>query len=553
MKLLFFRTTFLALVLLGVRAQGDPRNFCTPKDLENSQCQTILTDNSCKLRPEIALLANQCQSDWKANHCDDFVATHPTAVSTCVVKSCSILSSCSSPPGILEHAKMCLIGGGESWWDLGKGAVDFLVGDLPALSVDELAKQKYFQDCTSAGCKRQMLGPFTSYFTNEEIEGHPEDKSLNPTDVANQVYLNGYSAATLYRKLLFKLKDEFKNRKMDEKFIPPWSDKPADLPLSINELIDKVLEKSGIKNTACLRPELVTRMRCYALLVVIDPAMAVGIGTKLSSLVRLLAKSEKTAGAALRTTSRARPAAQVANLSPRVAGFGESWRGFFRRRAPTPIVATDNSVWSSLRRRNLLINQNSIPGTSDLCGPTCSINVLQAAAVTGGKTPMLNPQIAFQDLVKARAHAAGGHTVAEVVDQLKYVQEKQFKSGDFAITASVVNGYGEQPASVQLLSQLKTADLTPKEGSFRVVLVNLLDRDGNILGAHATIVKEVDGFNIKMVDPEFTNVDITAKQVGEYSIQNADFDVPKFAYTSSEVPQGFYGFAPFAFIEVTPR
>ena len=197
---------------------------------------------------------------------------------------------------------------GEAWKDMAVGIFMYLTGQTGIPSEQDLAKQDFFKNCTTAECKRQMLGPFQKYFTAEEIQGHRNDKNLNPDDLANKNYLEGYSAAILYRKLLMKLKKESQTRTLDEKFIEPWSGQAARLPMSFNELIDQALQKSGITHAACFKPEVVTEMRCYALFSILDPTLAAGAALKLTRIAGLAGKEASLATRAVESAPIARNA-----------------------------------------------------------------------------------------------------------------------------------------------------------------------------------------------------------------------------------------------------
>jgi hypothetical protein len=170
-----------------------------------------------------------------------------------------------------------------------KGIGQFIIGDNMEVSQVIRDREEFFRTCTSVECKRKMLGPFVSYFSKEEIEGvGAQPDSFDP---AAGNLTQGYSAAVLYRKLLQRLRQKSKRTAMAEPFIEPWSGEAASLPRTIDELIDQVLESAGVKNTACLKPEVVAELRCYALFTIVDPALAARASIKLLEIAGLAARS----------------------------------------------------------------------------------------------------------------------------------------------------------------------------------------------------------------------------------------------------------------------
>lgn len=253
-------------------------------------CPTLIVNSSCAnhQNAEIAAAVAACKIEWSTNHCDQFAANHPEAQKAGTIRDCNQVTACqlNVADRVNDYIGICLSSWGDSLHDEGLAMLKLFTGQVQPRDED-FAKFHFFETCTSTKCKRQMLGPFASYFTKEEIEGHSERTDLDPKDFVNQTVLHGYSAAVLYRKLLLKLKKESETHNLQQQFIPPWSDSPEALPLSIDELITKAFEKAGIKNTSCLKPEVVAHMRCYALFSLIDPIIAGGLAGQLVRMAGL--------------------------------------------------------------------------------------------------------------------------------------------------------------------------------------------------------------------------------------------------------------------------
>lgn len=271
-----------------------------------ASCQKLETQQLCAMPEKKSAAQEACEIEQKSHQCEEYVKLHPELKTSGKLKNCSDLSVCENSQGTQDFLKICATQMGEAWKDMALGIFMFLSGQAGLPSEQDLAKQDFFKNCTTPECKRQMLGPFQKYFSAEEIQGHRNDKNLNPADPAHQNYLQGYSAAVLYRKLLLKLKKEAQTRSLNEKFIEPWSGQAARLPLSFNELIDQALQKSGITHAACFKPEVVTEMRCYAFFSILDPSLAAGAALKLTRIAGLAGKEVALAIKGTEASSAAR-------------------------------------------------------------------------------------------------------------------------------------------------------------------------------------------------------------------------------------------------------
>ncbi|WP_413574858.1 hypothetical protein ACLVWU_11520 [Bdellovibrio sp. HCB290] len=228
-----------------------------------------------------------CKTQMKNARCEQWFQDHPQAQAK--ARSCDPVKVCTMPMLVKKYAEKCSEGVWNSSVDFVKGTIDFVIGDK-SLPPDVKAREEFFKSCTSAECKIQMLGPYADLFSPEEIVGSPNTRGLDPADVVNQVYLNGYSAKTLYRKLLTKLRERAQSGSTNDVFIEPWSGRPAAKARSVDDLIDEVLTAAGLQNTACFDPEALVEARCYALATVLDPltaAVAVARIKKITSLMRV--------------------------------------------------------------------------------------------------------------------------------------------------------------------------------------------------------------------------------------------------------------------------
>lgn len=277
--------SFIANLFVGTIAYAtEPNNFCQAVVLKNAICEKPTAVETQK--------EQSCQIEWTANQCDKLIKENPELVIRDKVKSCDTAVTCERPQGVSDYLKTCKQNMGAAVSDLGAFAIGVITGTAIAPSEEELLKQEFFKNCKSADadCKKRMLGKFSSYFSETEISGHK--KKISPGDIASQNYNEGYSAAVLYRKLLLKLKSDFKNKGMTEKFIKPWNQEEAKLPRSVDEMINEALDDAGIQNTACLKPEVVAELRCYAATMLFVPAAAgVALSASLRSYLGLSAKA----------------------------------------------------------------------------------------------------------------------------------------------------------------------------------------------------------------------------------------------------------------------
>ncbi|WP_413557441.1 hypothetical protein [Bdellovibrio sp. HCB209] len=255
-------------------------------------CVKISSQEMIGSKAALKSVVKSCQEQMKNARCGEWFQAHPQAVEK--ARSCDPIKICSSPVKIKDYAASCSAGVWNSSVDLVKGAIDFVAGSSE-ISPETKAREDFFKSCTSAECKLKMLGPYADLFMPEEIFGSPNTQGLNSGDVVNQVYLNGYSAKTLYRKLQVKLRDRAKDKNSSEVFIEPWSGNPALPKKSVDELIEQMMTAAGVQNTACFDPEVVWEARCYALATVLDPLAASISILRMKKLAALMKMSDEKA------------------------------------------------------------------------------------------------------------------------------------------------------------------------------------------------------------------------------------------------------------------
>jgi hypothetical protein len=255
-------------------------------------CVNVSSQEMVGSKAALKNVLNSCQEQMKNARCDQWFQTHPQGRSK--ARSCDPLKICSTPAKIKDFAASCSAGVWNSSVDLVKGAIDFVAGSSN-ISPETKAREDFFKSCTSAECKLQMLGPYADLFALEEIVGTPNTKGLNPNDVVNQVYLNGFSAKTLYRKMQVKLRERAKDKNSTDVFIEPWSGNPALPQRSVDQLIEEMMTAAGIQNTACFDQEVVFEARCYALATVLDPLAASVAVLRMKKIAMLLKASDERA------------------------------------------------------------------------------------------------------------------------------------------------------------------------------------------------------------------------------------------------------------------
>jgi len=235
------------------------------------------------------LYIQTCETEMKAANCEKFYQENPEAGKT--PRNCEQHAVCLNHGKLQDYGGACLSAIGSNLKDLGVGAYHFVVDEVK-MTPDMSAREEYFKQCTSLECKRELLGPYVGLFKNEDLTGQPYDKKLYPDDPLYKNYLEGKSAKTLYHELLTKLQKKFENKTLDEPFIEPWSGEEAKFeePKSLNEMIDGVLEKSGVHNTACYTREALAEMRCYALMTLVDPFVVV---KSMSAIARIAGLSAR--------------------------------------------------------------------------------------------------------------------------------------------------------------------------------------------------------------------------------------------------------------------
>jgi hypothetical protein len=243
---------------------------------------------------EQKLSADLCRIEMKEQNCEAYFKSHPELDKE-KRRDCDVISTCPTTTKFLDYTKACLDNWAGAWADGLEGLYHIVAGDI-SLSSETKAREKFFNDCTSVGCKTSMLGPYAELFKKEEIQGHTNDKNLDPKDPVNQPYLEGLTSKVLYKKLLARISDKMRDGTLDQPVLEPWTGKPAKPLVPVNEMIANALTKMGIQNTACYDPVVLSEMRCYALFSILDPLLVADATLKVAalsgrSLTKELAKS----------------------------------------------------------------------------------------------------------------------------------------------------------------------------------------------------------------------------------------------------------------------
>lgn len=229
------------------------------------------------------LTFNQCEVSKKAANCEKLYKENPNIKE----RQCEKIVQCPNRGKLKDYTFACAAGMGNNLADLAGFLFDD--GKMPPAMAE---REKFFAECTTPECKRELLGPYVDLFTKEEIEGRPEDRNVvNPNSPETTAHLQGLSAKTLYNRLLSKLQKNFENKTLDEPLIEAWSGKTVQFKnkKTMSEMIEGTLESAGVYNTDCYEPEVLAEMRCYALMGVIDPFM----------MLKSLAAIQKISGLAM--------------------------------------------------------------------------------------------------------------------------------------------------------------------------------------------------------------------------------------------------------------
>jgi len=247
-----------------------------------NSCQSRSKNMCFPLTPQQEIAAEMCRIEMKEAKCEEFYKTHPDLEKD-KQRDCDLVASCSTSEKLNDYTEACLENWAGAWGDMLTGIYHIVAGDIK-LSPESKEREKFFAECTSAECKRNMLGPYAELFSKEEIEGQPYDKKLYPEDSVYQAHLQGLSAKVLYKKLLERISLKMKEGTLDQPVLEPWSKKPAKPLKTVQEMVDNALSKMGIKNSVCYDPVLLSEMRCYALFTVLDPLLFVGASAKVAAL-----------------------------------------------------------------------------------------------------------------------------------------------------------------------------------------------------------------------------------------------------------------------------
>lgn len=267
-----------------------------------SNCSSMNEAKCLKKDYRNGLEISQCEIQKKVENCDSFFQENPEAKSK--ERNCNQVVQCTNYLKLKDYGASCAIGMASSIKDFSFDVYYFIVNDIK-MPPEMKEREEFFNQCTSADCKRKMLGPYVGLFSKEEIEGNSGDNDkLNKLDPVNDSYLNGLSAKTLYVRLINKLKNKLEKTGGDAELaniqhVEPWSGEAINIKKrkSIDETIDSLLMSVGIKNTICYAPEVLSELRCYALMTILDPFVALKGMSVIARSAGLSAKTLKTMSA----------------------------------------------------------------------------------------------------------------------------------------------------------------------------------------------------------------------------------------------------------------
>lgn len=233
-----------------------------------------------------------CHVEMKQAGCEELANKQPQLIKENKLRNCETEPVCETTTSLSDYTKACVSNWAGAWGDLAKALWHLLLND-PKMSPEIAEREKFFAECTTVQCKREMLGPYADLFSKEEIEGNPYDRNvMNAQDPMNANHLQGLSAKVLYQKLRERLFQKMKTGTLDQPPLDPWSKKPMQPLPSIDAMIEKVLQKAGVSHGACYDPVVLWEMRCYALFTVLDPLLVAGGISKIARLAGTTAKVE---------------------------------------------------------------------------------------------------------------------------------------------------------------------------------------------------------------------------------------------------------------------
>ncbi|HMN68692.1 MAG TPA: hypothetical protein PKC28_09140 [Bdellovibrionales bacterium] len=242
--------------------------------------------------------AELCRAEMKAAGCDEWEKTSPHRGAK---RNCDLQVTCPESQIIKDNFKICAKLVPQAWKENLEDLYNVIFGEHKT-DPKIVAEQDYLRNCVTPDCKRKMLGPHVALFTKEEIEGHPNDGTIDPGDPANQNYLQGFSASTLHHTLLRRLRDRLKDKRMDQPFYEPWSGEIGK-PLrtlqetkeaaqkSFHDMVDDTLRKMGVDRPTCYDPMALAILRCHAGGATIDPTILLGATAKAAAILGVASKA----------------------------------------------------------------------------------------------------------------------------------------------------------------------------------------------------------------------------------------------------------------------
>jgi hypothetical protein len=236
-------------------------------------------------------------------------------------------------------------------------------------------------------------------------------------------------------------------------------------------------------------------------------------------------------------------------LSSLSFAVGEQCLDFLQTSANYASASPQADIWKTLRTRHLLVNQLSIPGMDGLCGPTCAINLLQAAALVSGQTPIADPQSRFEALAIKYYHDPAGFTPLQIHSAMRELMQELvgvgFKVSGYRIGRSY---YEEEKKYFEEVKTYTPELLQIERRKLKLLLSVQFDAEGRAIAGHVQAIEGFDGQTIDLVEPRMEELSMHAVLSGSTEVRGVT--VPMYRYEGPHRLEGVAGFAPFCIISV---
>lgn len=236
-------------------------------------------------------------------------------------------------------------------------------------------------------------------------------------------------------------------------------------------------------------------------------------------------------------------------LSSLSFAVGEQCLVFLQTSANYASASPQADIWMTLRARHLLVNQLSIPGMDGLCGPTCAINLLQAAALVSGQMPIADPQSRFKALVIKYNRDRAGFTPLQIHTAMRELTRELVGVGFKVSGYRIGSSYSDEEKKYFEEVKSYTPELLQIERrKLKLLLSVQFDSDGRDIDGHMQVIEAFDDETIDLVDPRMQERSLHAVRSG--SIEVRGVTVPMYKYEGPRPLENAASFAPFGIISV---